>query len=123
MLDLRSKRLEDYPSVVSKVSNELLLVEETAVTLVQLIGEVPMVEGHQRGNACGMQVVDEFDIMLDTLFIDRIVTASEGDDTRPGYRERTLGGPGQGFDRRISNKEDGFLPGDGEAVSLSTTLL
>jgi hypothetical protein len=40
-------------------------------------------EGDHRGDSCIKEVVHELDIVLQTLFVDGIVAATERDDTRP----------------------------------------
>lgn len=44
-----------------------------------------MEEGNERSNTRREQVVDELDIVLETLFIDRVIPATQRDDTRPKF--------------------------------------
>lgn len=60
MLDFMSKALEGDAGEVRIVSHEFVLVEGAAVSLEQLIGEIPMVQGDERLDSSGMEIVDEF---------------------------------------------------------------
>lgn len=66
-----------------EILRELLLVQVAAVPLVQSIGEVPMQECDQWLDTCSAQVVDEFDVVLDALFIHGVIASAQGDDARP----------------------------------------
>jgi hypothetical protein len=84
VLNFGAKSLENHPCVIFKVCNEFFLVQEASVTLVEFIREIPMEQGNEGDNPSGMQVVNEFHIMLYTFLINRIVSAAEWDNTGPG---------------------------------------
>lgn len=42
-----------------------------------------MVKRYHRLDACSSQVFGEFDVMIDTLLVDRIIASTKWDDTRP----------------------------------------
>lgn len=86
-LDLVTKSLEADPGIVFVVLYELILVQESAVSLVQLVGKIPVEERYKRLDACSTEVVDKLDIMLHALFVYGVVAAAERDDTRPRERE------------------------------------
>lgn len=70
--------------IVGKIRRKLVLVQETAISFVKLIGQVPMEQGDKRHNAGVEQVVDKLDIVFKTLFVDGVISATEGNDSRPG---------------------------------------
>lgn len=84
--------LEHDAGVVLKVKGELFTVQETAVALVETIGEIPVEEGDEGGDAGIEQVVDKLDVMVDALLVDGVVAATNGNDTRPGDGEAVGGG-------------------------------
>jgi len=75
--------LEHDTGIVLKIEGELCPVQQTAVTLVESIGEIPVVEGDEGSDAGLEEVVDELDIVVNTLLVDGIVAATEGDDSGP----------------------------------------
>lgn len=83
VLYLRPHGVEDHTRVADKVSNELLLVQKTAVALVQLIRHVPMEESDQGRDARLEQVIHKLDVVLQALWVDGVVAASEGNDAGP----------------------------------------
>lgn len=74
---------EDDTRVTDVVGDEFDLVEETAVASVERLGESPVEERDHGDDAGGEEVADEGDIEVETLFVDGIMAASEGDDARP----------------------------------------
>ena len=86
-LDTRTERLEAHPSIVLEILNELVLVQHATVPLVQVVRQVPMEESDHGFDASSTQVVDEFHIVLESLFADGVVAAAEGDDAGPGEGE------------------------------------
>lgn len=76
-----------YSGVVGEVLRELLFVEKAAVSLVELIGKVPVVQSDEWGDTILEKVINKFDIMIDPLLVDWVVSAAERDDSGPGDRE------------------------------------
>lgn len=85
VLDSVAHSVKDHTSVAGKISDELLLVQETAVALVQLIGQVPVEESDQGLDARLEEIIYELDVVLQTLLVDGVVAASEGDDAGPAF--------------------------------------
>jgi hypothetical protein len=83
-LDRGAKGLETYPRIVLKVLDKLVLVQQAAVARVQVVGQVPVEEGDEGLDARRTQVFGKLDVVLDALFVDRVVAPAEGDDARPG---------------------------------------
>ena len=84
--------LEHDACVVLKVEGELLAVQETAVALVETIGEIPVEEGDEGRDAGFEEVINELDVVVDALLVDGVVATTDGDDTRPGDGEAVGGG-------------------------------
>lgn len=82
---LRPERLEDEASVMCKVSDEFLLVQEAAVAPVQLLGKIPMEQCDHRRDARGEQVVHELDIELQAFFVDWVIAPAQGDNSGPRF--------------------------------------
>lgn len=76
--------LEQNARVVGEVGNELLLVQHAEVALVELIGKIPVEERDHGGDAGIEEVVDELDVVIQTLLVDGVVAATERDNARPG---------------------------------------
>jgi hypothetical protein len=72
---------------VLEVEWELCPVQKTAVALVQAIGEIPVEEGDEGGDASLQEVIDELDVVVNALLVDGIVATADGDDSRPGDGE------------------------------------
>jgi hypothetical protein len=83
-LDGGAKGLETYPRIVLKVLDKLVLVQQAAVALVEVVGQVPVEEGDEGLDARRTQVFGKLNVVLDALVVDGVVAAAEGDDTRPG---------------------------------------
>ena len=83
MLDLRGQSLEDDARVVRIVRDEFLLIQHAAISLVELVGQIPVEEGDHGGDSCGEQIFHELDVVLEAFLVDGVVTAAKGDDTRP----------------------------------------
>lgn len=75
-LDLGSHCLEQNARVVFKVLDELILVQEAAVPLVELVWQVPVKQRDQRRDARSEQVVDELDVVLEACLVDGIIATS-----------------------------------------------
>jgi hypothetical protein len=86
VLDLGPKGVEYNSGVTSEVGNKFFLVEESAISFVQFIRKIPMEKGHHWRDACGMKIVNEFEIELKTFLVDGIIAAAQRNDTRPGNR-------------------------------------
>jgi hypothetical protein len=69
---------------VLKVLDKLVFVQQAAVARVQVVGQVPVEEGDEGLDARRTQVFGKLDVVLDALFVDRVVAPAEGDDARPG---------------------------------------
>jgi hypothetical protein len=76
--------LEDGAGIVLKVKRELLLVQETTIPLVKLVGKIPVEESDEGLDASRKKVIDEFDVVVDALLVDGVVATSQRDDSRPG---------------------------------------
>lgn len=83
MLHAIAHSFEDNTSITCEVLNPFFLIKKTTVALVELLGSVPVVESDEGGDAGRYQVVDELDVVLQTSFIDRVITTSFWDDTSP----------------------------------------
>ena len=69
--------------IVCKIRHKLLLVQETTISFVQLIRQIPVEQGDKRHNTGIEQVVDEFDIVLETLFVDGVISPTKWNYSRP----------------------------------------
>lgn len=76
VLDFMSKALEGDAGEVRIVSHEFVLVEGTAVSLEQLIGKIPVVQGDERLDSSGVQIVDELGVKVYSLLVDGVVSAT-----------------------------------------------
>jgi hypothetical protein len=54
---------------------------------VEALWKIPVEECDHRLNAVGQQFIDQIDIVSQTLVVNRVVAATERNDTRPGYTE------------------------------------
>ena len=88
MLHLGSEGLEDKPCVVCIVLDEFVLVQETSVPFVEFIGDIPVEEGDHRDDPGSVQVIHQFDIVLQALLIDGIISSAQRDDTGPSRLRR-----------------------------------
>lgn len=79
--------LEADLGVVLEVRGELLLVQHATVSLVELLGKVPMEEGDEGGDPIGSELVNKLLVVFDTLGVDGVVAAAEGNHPRPGDGE------------------------------------
>jgi hypothetical protein len=80
-------RLEHDTSITLIVKRELLAVQETTVSAVQLIGNIPVEQGDKWSNAGVKQVVDKLAVVVNSGLVDRVVTTTEGNDSRPADGE------------------------------------
>lgn len=92
-LNFVAKGLEAHPGVVFEILHKLGLVERSAVARVEVVRQVPVEQGDHGLDACGAEVVDEANIVLEPLLVDGIISASEGDDAGPGEGEAVGFGP------------------------------
>lgn len=83
MLHLGSERLEDKSGIVCVILDELFLVQEAAVPFVESLGDIPVEEGDEGDDPGSVQVINQFDIVLQTLFIDWIISSTERNDAGP----------------------------------------
>lgn len=83
VLDLVCQSLVDDTGVVCIVGDEFLFVQHAAISLVELIGKIPVEEGDQGSDSRSQEVIDELDVVLKPFFVDRVIAASERDDTGP----------------------------------------
>lgn len=79
--------LEQDARVVGKVGHKLLLVQHAEVALVKLIGQIPVEERDHGSDARVEEVVDELDVVVQSLLVDGVVAATEWDHARPGDGE------------------------------------
>ncbi|KAI9166743.1 Solute carrier RCH1 [Paramyrothecium foliicola] len=82
VLDL-GQGLENNAGVVLKVERELLTVQQTAVALVELIGNIPVQQSDERGDAGLEQVINELDVVVKTSLVDWVVAATLGNNSSP----------------------------------------
>lgn len=80
---LVAKGPECYTSVVGKISHKLVPVERAAVSLPELIRQVPVIKGDEWLDSCRMQVINELRIELNSLLVDGVVSASTRYDSWP----------------------------------------
>ena len=78
---------EHGPGVILKIERELVAVEQTAVPLVEAIGQIPVEEGHEGYDARLEKVVNELDVKVDAGLVDGVVAASQRNAARPGDGE------------------------------------
>lgn len=83
VLDLGAKGFENQSSIVSKVGDEFLFVQKSAIPLVQFFRQVPMEECYHGRDTGGEQVIHEFEIELQAFLIDWVVATPKGNDARP----------------------------------------
>ena len=76
MLDFVSKALECDAGEVRIVSHEFVLVEGAAVSLEQLVGKIPVVQGYEGLDPSGMEIVDEFGVEVYSLLVNGVVSAT-----------------------------------------------
>jgi hypothetical protein len=79
--------LEHDASVVLEIQGELLLVQETTISLLERIWEIPVVQSDERCDSSCEKVINELDIVVDTSLVDGVVTATQRDDSGPGDGE------------------------------------
>ena len=84
---LRTECLETHPGVVLVILHELVLVQHAPISLVQVVGEIPMKQRYHRFDACGTEVVDQLDVVLQTFFVYRVVASAEWYDAGPRERK------------------------------------
>lgn len=76
VLDFVSKALECDAGEVRIVSHEFVLVEGPAVSLEQLVGKIPVVQGDEGLDSSGVEIVDEFGVKVYSLLVDGVVSAT-----------------------------------------------
>lgn len=76
MLDFVSEALECDAGEVRIVGHEFVFVEGAAVSLEQLVGEIPVVQGDEGLDSSGVEIVDEFGVKVYSLLIDGIISAT-----------------------------------------------
>lgn len=76
MLDLVSKALECDAGKVRIVGHEFVLVERSAVSLEQLVWEIPVIQSDEGFNPSGVEIVDKFGVKVYSLLIDGVVSAT-----------------------------------------------
>ena len=79
VLDL-GEGLEHDSGVVGIISNEVLLVQETSISFVEFIRQIPVEESDERDDAGGEKIIDHFDVKLEASLVDRVITTSQRDD-------------------------------------------
>jgi hypothetical protein len=73
--------------VVCKISNKLLLVQQSAISLVQLIRQIPVKESYERSDAFRKEIVHEFLVEGNSRRVDGISAATKRDYAGPRDRE------------------------------------
>lgn len=84
VLDPRPHGLEHHPSIMNKVGHELFFVQKAPVSLLQLVGEIPVEEGDKRHDTGSQEIIRKFHVVLETGLVDGIIASSQRNDTRPG---------------------------------------
>jgi hypothetical protein len=69
--------------VADEVGDEFILVEEALIAVVEFVGKVPVEECDQRSDAGGEKVIDELDIVVETLLVDGVIPTAKRDHTGP----------------------------------------
>jgi hypothetical protein len=72
---------------MTKIRHKLLLIQQSTVSLIQSIRQIPVEQRHERRNPLRKQIIYKFLIERDTSRVDRVVTSANGDDTTPGDGE------------------------------------
>ncbi len=83
VLDARTHGFEYDTGIVGEISDEFVLVQVPAVPLVELVWEIPMEESDKGCNASCKEVIYEFDVEVYAGLIDRVITATLGNDAGP----------------------------------------
>lgn len=73
--------LEHNTSIILEIERKLGPVQKTTVALVQRIRKIPVVKGDERGNASLKEVINELDVVVNALLVDRIVATTERNDS------------------------------------------
>lgn len=81
MSDTVSKRFKADTRVIRIILDDLLLIQPAAIPLVQLQREIPVVKRYERHDPSLQAAVNESVIVLDALFVYRIISAAEWDDS------------------------------------------
>lgn len=76
MLDFVSKALKCDAGKVCVVGHKLVLVERSAVSLKQLVGQIPVIQGDEGLDSSGVEIVDEFGVKVYSLLIDGVISAT-----------------------------------------------
>ena len=84
---LRTESLETHPGVVLVILHELVLVQHAPISLVQVVWEIPMKQRYHRLDACGTEIVDQVDVVLQTFFVYGVVASAERYDAGPRERK------------------------------------
>jgi hypothetical protein len=80
-------RLEHDTSITLVIKRELLAVQKAAISTVQLIGNIPVEKSDKWGNSSIKQVIDELAVVVNSGLVDRVVTTTERDNSRPADGE------------------------------------
>jgi hypothetical protein len=80
---LGPESLETHPGVVLVILHKLVLVQHAPISLVQVVREIPMKQRYHGLDACGTEIVDQLDVVLQTFIVDGVVAAAERYDAGP----------------------------------------
>ena len=69
------------------MDNFVTFVEETAVFLVQVVRQIPVVKRNNRDDTSLNQIVHELDIVIHSLLVHGIVSSAKRDNSWPGDAE------------------------------------
>lgn len=76
MLDFVSKALECNAGKVRIVGHEFVLVQGSAISLEQLVGKIPVIQGDEGLDSSCVEIVDEFGVKVYSFLIDGVVSAT-----------------------------------------------
>lgn len=79
MLDFGSKGAEKQPRVIDIVRYVFLLVEHATIAFVQFGRQVPMEERTHWYDTIRVELVDQFDIVVQTGLVDWIIPTTQWD--------------------------------------------
>lgn len=67
---------KEHLSIVCEIRHKLLLVQESAISLIQRIRQVPMEEGHEGSDSLGEEIVYELLVEGNTRGVDGVVAST-----------------------------------------------
>jgi hypothetical protein len=83
VLDAGTHGVEYDAGIVGEISDEFVLVQVPAVSLVELVWKIPMEQRDEGCDAGCKKVIREFDVEVYAGLVDRVIPATFGDDAGP----------------------------------------